>query len=53
MAEGAGGKRKSLNWAKGHKMYTATSTTNQWSLHFSLVNTAATNAIKSRDGDKY
>jgi len=42
-AEGGGG--QSLNWAKGNKMYTASSATKQWSLHFSLVNTAATDAI--------
>jgi hypothetical protein len=44
-AEGAGGKGKSLNWAKGHKKFIAGSATQEWSLHFSLVNTAATDAV--------
>ncbi len=44
-AEGTGGKGKSVNWAKGHKIYFSPSATKEWSLHFSLVNTAATNAI--------
>ena len=43
-AEGARGGR-SYNWAKGNKMFIAASATHEWSLHFSLVNTAATNAI--------
>jgi hypothetical protein len=40
-AEGPGGKGQSLHWAKGHIMFHAAQATNQWSLHFSLVNTAA------------
>jgi hypothetical protein len=44
-AEGDGGRGHSLHWAKGKKMYTAASATQGWSLHFSLVNTAATDAI--------
>ena len=44
-AEGAGGKGRSLHWAAGHKMFTSASATQVWSLHFSLVNTAATDAI--------
>ncbi|HXJ89251.1 MAG TPA: hypothetical protein VMS18_20710 [Candidatus Binatia bacterium] len=51
-AEGAKG-GKSLHhddWGRFQgqlQVYTASSATNIWSLHFSLVNTAATNAIKS------
>ena len=44
-AEGDGGRGHSLHWAKGKKMYTAASATKVWSLHFSLVNTAATDNI--------
>ena len=44
-AEGAGGKGKSLHWAQAHKKFIAASATTEWSLHFSLVNTAATDAI--------
>ena len=33
------------------QVYTAASATNKWSLHFSLVNTAATDAIKSSSDD--
>jgi hypothetical protein len=44
-AEGGGGKGKSLNWAKGNKKFIAANATQAWSLHFSLVNTAATDAI--------
>jgi hypothetical protein len=44
-AEGDGGRGHSVNWAKGKRMYTASSATEAWSLHFSLVNTAATDAI--------
>ena len=43
-AEGSGG-GKSYNWVKGNKMFIAASATQVWSLHFSLVNTAATDAI--------
>jgi len=45
-AEGPGGSH-SKNWAKGHIMFHAAQATNRWSLHFSLVNTAATDDIKS------
>ncbi len=51
-AEGAKG-GKSLHhddwgpYSSQLKVYTAASATNKWSLHFSLVNTAATDAIKS------
>jgi len=48
-AVGAGGKGTSLNWSSSATPYTATSATNKWSLHFSLVNTAVTDAIKSHD----
>jgi hypothetical protein len=34
-----------VNWAKGKRIYIAASATKEWSLHFSLVNTAATDAI--------
>jgi len=44
-AEGDGGRGHSANWAKGNRIYIAASATNAWSLHFSLVNTAATDAI--------
>jgi hypothetical protein len=44
-AEGDGGRGHSLHWAKGKKMYTAAHATKEWSLHFSLVNSAATDAI--------
>jgi len=44
-AEGPGGKGHSKNWAKEHIMFHAAHATNRWSLHFSLVNTAATDAI--------
>ena len=44
-AEGDGGRGHSVNWAKGKRMYIAASATKPWSLHFSLVNTAATDAI--------
>jgi len=41
----SGGKGKSVNWAASHKIYPSVSATQPWSLHFSLVNTAATDAI--------
>jgi len=44
-AEGTGRRGRSLNWAKGHKIFTSAHATQDWSLHFSVVNTAATNAI--------
>jgi hypothetical protein len=44
-AVGAGGKGKSVNWAASHKIYTSGRATQPWSLHFSLVNTAASDAI--------
>jgi hypothetical protein len=43
-AEGSKG-GTSYNWAKGHKIFVSASATQEWSLHFSLVNTAATDAI--------
>jgi hypothetical protein len=43
-AEGSGG-GQSYNWARGNKIFIAASATKRWSLHFSLVNTAATDAI--------
>ncbi len=48
-AEGDGGRGHSVNWAKGKKMYPASSATQPWSLHFSLVNTAATDAITKKN----
>lgn len=48
-AEGNGGRGHSVHWAKGKKMYTASSATQEWSLHFSLVNTAATDAITKKN----
>jgi hypothetical protein len=48
-AEGDGGRGHSLNWAKGKTMYTAAHATKEWSLHFSLVNTAATDAITKKN----
>jgi hypothetical protein len=48
-AEGAGSKGKSLRWAAGHHMYPAPLATKKWSLHFSLVNTAATDAITEKN----
>ncbi|HXC96611.1 MAG TPA: hypothetical protein VNU92_13005 [Edaphobacter sp.] len=44
-AEESGGKGKSLHWAAGHKKFISPSATQEWSLHFSLVNSAATDAI--------
>ncbi len=44
-AVGAGGKGVSVNWAAEHQIFTSPSATHEWSLHFSLVNSAATNAI--------
>jgi hypothetical protein len=44
-AEGAGGKGHSLHWAKEKKKFVAGSATQVWSLHFSMVNIAATDAI--------
>jgi hypothetical protein len=48
-AEGGGG--ISLNWAKENKKFLAASATRKWSLHFSLVNTAAKDDI-TRDNYK-
>lgn len=48
-AVGPGGKGKSLNHAIGHIKYTATHATEPWSLHFSLVNQAATNHITKKN----
>jgi hypothetical protein len=50
-AEGSGGKGQSLHWASGKKKFIASSATEKWSLHFSMVNIAATNAI-TRDNYK-
>jgi len=44
-AEGDHGKGQSYNWAKERIKYISASATKRWSLHFSLVNTAATDAI--------
>ena len=44
-AEGSGGKGRSLNWAAWKKKFITGSATQPWSLHFSLVNSAATDAI--------
>src|SRR5262245_22635803 len=44
-AEGTGGKGEALHWAQGKIKFIAASATTVWSLHFSLVNTAATDAI--------
>ena len=41
----SGGKGKSVNWDAGHKIFVAVSATQPWSLHFSLVNIAATDVI--------
>jgi len=43
-AEGGKG-GQSVNWDSSHKMYPALHATQPWSLHFSLVNTAATDTI--------
>ena len=48
-AEGDGGRGHSVHWAKWKKKFTAASATQEWSLHFSLVNTAATDAITSKN----
>jgi predicted esterase len=40
-AVGPGGKGQSFHWRSWAKQYTAAHATNKWSLHFSLVNTAA------------
>src|SRR5579864_3123976 len=39
----------SLNWAKGNIMFTSAHATQPWSLHFSLVNSAATDAINKHN----
>ena len=45
-AEEPGGKGgHSVHWAASHKKYPALHATKPWSLHFSLVNTAATDTI--------
>ena len=46
---GPGGKGKSKNHSLGHIKYTATHATEEWSLHFSLVNKAATNDITNKN----
>jgi len=48
-AVGPGGKGKSKNHSLGHIKYTATHATEEWSLHFSLVNKAATNDITNKN----
>jgi predicted esterase len=48
-AVGPGAKGKSVNHALGRIKYTATYATQPWSLHFSLVNKAATNDITSKN----
>ncbi len=45
-AEEAGGKGRSKHWAQWHHNYPSTSATNPYSLHFSLANSAATDAIQ-------
>jgi len=44
-AQGPGGKGQSLHWAEEKQKFTAGKATQTWSLHFSLVNIAATDAI--------
>jgi hypothetical protein len=44
-AQGPRGNGHSVNWSSGIETYTATFATQPWSLHFSLVNTAATDVI--------
>jgi|SRR5215469_14562303 len=51
-AEGPGGKGQSVNWDADHIIYHAAHATQPWSLHFSLVNTAATDAITADNYDK-
>jgi hypothetical protein len=48
-AVGPGGKGKSVNHAIGRIKSTATYATQPWSLHFSLVNKAATNDITNKN----
>ena len=48
-AVGPGGKGKSMNHSLGHKKYIAAHATEPWSLHFSLVNKAATNHITNKN----
>lgn len=45
-AEGSGGKGHSVHWAAWKKKFISGSATQPWSLHFSLVNSAATDAIR-------
>jgi len=51
-AEGNGGQGHSVHWADWKNKYPAASATQPWSLHFSLVNTAATDAITAKNYDK-
>ena len=44
-AEGSGGKGQSLHWAAWKKKFVSGSASQTWSLHFSMVNLAATNTI--------
>jgi hypothetical protein len=38
-----------VHWANSKKKFIAASATQEWSLHFSLVNTAATDAITQKN----
>lgn len=44
-AQGSGGKGHSVHFSKSKDVYTASKATQPWSLHFSMVNTAATDDI--------
>jgi hypothetical protein len=48
-AEGAGGNGQSVHWANSKKKFISASATQPWSLHFSLVNSAATDAITQKN----
>ena len=50
-ADGDGGRAHSLRWAEGKRISHATQATTKWALHFSLVNTAATNTITADNYD--
>jgi predicted esterase len=51
-AVGPGGRGKSMNHSSGRIKYQATHATEGWSLHFSLVNKAATNKITQKNYKK-
>jgi hypothetical protein len=51
-AVGAGGKGQSFHWHSWAKQFTAAQATNKYSLHFSLVNKAAKDDIKSLSTDE-